>query len=79
VQGSGVVVAATAPAVACKLVDSQYQKSSIAFDALHQNQRTGATIVGNTVYFGFSSHCDLKYWAGWILGYDIKTFQLVGR
>jgi hypothetical protein len=79
VVGSGVVVAATAPAIACGRVMGKYQNSTITFNARRQNQRTGATIVGNTVYFGFSSHCDLYYYAGWVLGYDINTFKLVGE
>jgi hypothetical protein len=57
----------------------KYHNSTITFNARRQNQRTGATIVGSTVYFGFSSHCDLYYFAGWILGYDINTFKLVGE
>ena len=47
----------------------------LTFDAQHQNQRQGLTLVNGTVYVTFSSHCDWDPYHGWILGYDASTLQ----
>ncbi len=47
----------------------------IAFDAQHQNQRQGLTLLNGIVYLTFSSHCDWGPYHGWILGYDAATVQ----
>jgi hypothetical protein len=47
----------------------------IDFDAQHQNQRQGLTLLNGVVYVTFSSHCDWGPFHGWILGYDASTVQ----
>ncbi len=70
VPGSPVRVAATFPGDGDGSVNHL-----IAFDALHQNQRQGLTLVNGVVYVTFSSHCDWGPYHGWILGYDATTLQ----
>ena len=45
----------------------------ITFDPLRQMQRPGLLKVGNRVYLGFASQCDIRPYHGWLLGYDATT------
>ncbi len=50
---------------------------TLAFSALHENQRTGGLLSNGVVYFGFSSHGDVDPFHGWVLGYNATTLQQV--
>lgn len=47
----------------------------IRFDPLRQMQRPGLLKVGNRVYLGFASQCDIQPYHGWLMAYDATTLQ----
>ena len=53
------------------------QNGTVAFDPLHQNQRTALLLHNGIVYFGFGSHGDNEPYHGWLLGYNATTLQQV--
>lgn len=40
-------------------------------------QRPGLLLLSGVVYAGWSSHCDIGQYHGWLLGYDARTFAQV--
>jgi hypothetical protein len=50
---------------------------TLAFDSLHENQRTALLLRNGVVYFGFGSHGDIQPYHGWLLGYNATTLQRV--
>ncbi|MBZ5605068.1 MAG: hypothetical protein LAO79_22450, partial [Acidobacteriia bacterium] len=49
--------------------------STVAFVPRNYKQRIGLLLANGTVYIGFSSHCDLGNYHGWLFGYDARTLQ----
>ncbi len=49
--------------------------STVTFVARNYKQRIGLLLANGLVYIGFSSHCDLGSYHGWLLGYDAQTLQ----
>lgn len=47
----------------------------ITFDPLRQMQRPGLLKVGNRIYLGFASQCDIAPYHGWLMAYDATTMQ----
>jgi len=47
----------------------------ITFDPLKQMQRPGLLKVGNRLYLGFASQCDIGPYHGWLMAYDATTLQ----
>jgi len=45
----------------------------IELDPLRTMQRPGLLKVGNKIYLGFASLCDISPYHGWVLGYDATT------
>jgi hypothetical protein len=50
----------------------------IKFDPLKQMQRPGLLKVGNKIYLGFASQCDIAPYHGWLMSYDATTLQQQG-
>jgi len=50
----------------------------LTMDPLRQMNRPGLTKVGNTIYLGFASNCDIGPYHGWVLAYDATTMQQTG-
>lgn len=47
----------------------------ITLDPLRTMQRPGLLKVGNRIFLGFASLCDIAPYHGWVLGYDATTLQ----
>jgi len=45
----------------------------LTFDARFQGQRTGALLLGGSVYGAFASHCDKQPYSGYVAGVNIST------
>jgi hypothetical protein len=69
---SPVVIQATVPGTGDGSDNGQ-----VNFDALTEGQRAGLLLMNGIVYIGWSSHCDIGPYHGWLLGYDKKTLKQV--
>jgi hypothetical protein len=47
----------------------------ITFDPGQYLSRPGLLLLNGTVYTGWGSHCDMRPYTGWLMGYDQKTLQ----
>jgi hypothetical protein len=47
-------------------------KGKVTFDPFSYVNRAGLALANGVVYIGFSSHCDLGDYHGWLFGYDAK-------
>ncbi len=45
------------------------------FNPQLQNQRSGLFLLNGIVYISWGSHCDIKPYSGWIMGYDEVSLQ----
>ena len=45
----------------------------VAFDPLRENPRAALLLVGNTLYLGWGSSCDVDPYHGWLMAYDSGT------
>src|SRR5581483_11932271 len=50
----------------------------VVFDPAQYKERAGLLRVGNTLYLGWASHCDIRPYTGWIMGYDVNTLAQTG-
>jgi len=47
----------------------------VAFDAKQYKSRPGLLLYNGTLYIGFGSHCDIRPYTGWLMGYDELTLK----
>jgi hypothetical protein len=49
--------------------------TSVTFNALYENQRTGLVLTGGGVIIAWAGHCDSKVnpWNGWVMRYDATS------
>ena len=45
----------------------------VVFDPAQYEERAGLLQVGNTIYLAWTSHCDIRPYTGWIMGYNATT------
>jgi hypothetical protein len=45
----------------------------VIFDPAQYKERAGLLLTGGTVYLAWASHCDIRPYTGWIMGYNINT------
>ena len=61
-------------------IQATYQslKGKLAFDPGQYEARSALLLVNGAIYIGWSSHCDVEPYTGWIMGYSESTFQQTG-
>lgn len=47
----------------------------VIFDAKQYKARPGLLLLNGMVYIGWGSHCDIRPYTGWLMGYDRLTLQ----
>jgi hypothetical protein len=47
--------------------------STTVFDAAHEMQRAGLSLVNGVVYLAFGAHCDRTPYVGWVVGVSAST------
>jgi hypothetical protein len=45
----------------------------VIFDPGQYKERAGLLITNNTLYLAWASHCDIRPYTGWIMGYNLTT------
>jgi len=45
----------------------------VIFDPGQYKERAGLLLIGNTLYLAWASHCDIRPYTGWIMGYNATT------
>jgi hypothetical protein len=45
----------------------------VIFDPGQYKERSGLLLLGGTVYLAWASHCDIRPYTGWIMGYKAST------
>ncbi len=45
----------------------------VIFDPGQYKERAGLLIINNTLYLAWASHCDIRPYTGWIMGYNLTT------
>ncbi len=47
----------------------------VIFDPKQYKARSGLMLLNGTIYIGWGSHCDIRPYTGWLMGYDRLTLQ----
>lgn len=45
----------------------------VVFDPAQYKERAGLLLIGDTIYLAWASHCDIRPYTGWIMGYNAGT------
>lgn len=53
----------------------QSSNGKVVFDPRQYKERSALLLLNGNVYLGFSSHCDIKPYTGWVMAYDESTLQ----
>lgn len=48
---------------------------NVIFDPSQYRERAGLLLIGHTVYLAFASHCDVRPYTGWIIGYNSQNLK----
>jgi hypothetical protein len=51
------------------------QNGSVVFDPAQYAERAALLLVNGTIYTGWTSHCDVGLYTGWVMGYSESTLQ----
>lgn len=68
----GVEITATYPGSA-----GDGNNPTLTFAPQYYKERAGLLLLNGVVYTSWASHCDIRTYHGWIMGYDEATFQQV--
>jgi hypothetical protein len=69
-SGSPTEVAATYPGTG-----DNSQNGSVVFDPSQYAERAALLLVNGNIYTGWTSHCDVGLYTGWVIGYSETTLQ----
>jgi hypothetical protein len=47
----------------------------VMFNPAQYKERSGLLMVGNTIYLTWASHCDIRPYTGWVMGYNATTLE----
>ena len=47
----------------------------VIFDPSQYKERAGLLQIGSTVYLAWASHCDIRPYTGWIMGYNLTSLK----
>jgi len=47
--------------------------TNVVFDPAQYKERCGLLLLGGVIYTAWASHCDVRLYTGWIIGYDEHT------
>lgn len=45
----------------------------VIFDPAQYKERSGLLQIGDTIYLAWASHCDIRPYTGWVMGYNATT------
>lgn len=45
----------------------------VVFDPAQYKERSGLLLINSTIYLAWASHCDIRPYTGWVLGYNMNT------
>ena len=68
ISGSPITIQATYPSMGPESSNGQ-----LVFDPKQYNERAGLLLLNGVVYLGWSSHCDIEPYTGWMMGYNQNT------
>lgn len=51
--------------------------NTVVFNPGSYKQQSGLLLLNGVVYAAFSSHCDVRRYHGWLIGYDARSLQQV--
>ena len=68
VRGGPVEITATYPGTG-----DNSSGGNVIFDPGQYKERAGLLLAGNTLYLAWASHCDIRPYTGWVMGYNATT------
>jgi hypothetical protein len=68
--GSPTVIAASYPGTG-----DNSKNGHVIFDPMQYEERVGLLLLNGTIYMGWTSHCDIEPYTGWIMGYSESTLK----
>ncbi len=69
-HGGPVDIAATYPGTG-----DNSSGGNVIFDPAQYKERAGLLLAGSNVYLAWASHCDIRPYTGWIMGYNVTTLK----
>jgi hypothetical protein len=70
ITGSPTEIAAAVPGAG-----DNTQGGNVVFDPSQYAERAALTLLNGNVYLGFTSHCDIGLYTGWVMAYSETTLQ----
>ena len=70
ISGSPTEIAATYPGAG-----DNSQNGNVVFDPAQYAERAALLLLNGNIYTGWTSHCDLGPYTGWVIGYSESTLQ----
>src|SRR5260370_17896904 len=70
ISGSTTEIAATYPGTG-----DNSQNGNVVFDPSQYAERAGLLLLNGNIYTGWTSHCDIGLYTGWVMAYSESTLQ----